>query len=195
MQEAWRAYLELALGMTEASRKKAKKVAKKLAESSGVTVEQIQGLTADLVETSRANREALAKLVRTEVDRAASVVGLARAEEVDDLNARIRDLEQQLRDAQAAAAAPVKKAAAKKATAKKAAAKKATAKNATGKKTAAKKAVKNTTKKAAAKTTKAATASKTATRSKASTTSKKASQATQAAPTTPEFTAPGPGPS
>jgi polyhydroxyalkanoate synthesis regulator phasin len=137
MQDAWRAYLELALGLTEASRKKAQKVAKKLVGKGGVTAAQLQSLAEDLVSTSLANREALSKLVRFEVDRTLGRVGLATAEEVADLTARVRDLEEELRQARAAApstdgvpvaatTAPVaKKTIAKKAVAKKTVAKKA----------------------------------------------------------------------
>jgi polyhydroxyalkanoate synthesis regulator phasin len=146
MQDAWRAYLELALGLTEASRKKAQKVAKKLVGKGGVTAAQLQALAEDLVSTSLANREALSKLVRFEVDRTLGRVGLATAEEVADLTGRVRDLEEELRQARAttepaapaagppatdgatvgAATAPVaKKTIAKKAVAKKTVAKKA----------------------------------------------------------------------
>ncbi|BCB74366.1 hypothetical protein GCM10022251_60240 [Phytohabitans flavus] len=146
MQDAWRAYLELALGLTETSRKKAQKVAKKLVGKGGVTAGQLQSLAEDLVSTSRANRESLSKLVRFEVDRTLGRVGLATAEEVADLTTRVRDLEEELRQARAAAAVsapvedgvpvpdgvteaavtapPVKKALAKKTVAKKTVAKK-----------------------------------------------------------------------
>jgi polyhydroxyalkanoate synthesis regulator phasin len=103
MQEAWKAYLELALGLTDASRKKAQKVAKKLVGKGGVTAAQLQTLAEDLVATSLANREALSKLVRFEVDRTLGKVGLATAEEVADLTARVRDLEEELRQARATA--------------------------------------------------------------------------------------------
>ncbi|HEY2947320.1 MAG TPA: hypothetical protein VGJ53_02795 [Micromonosporaceae bacterium] len=105
MQDAWRAYLELALGLTEASKKRAQKVAKQLAGKGGATAAQLQALAEDLVSTSHANREALTKLVRFEVDRALGAVGLASADEVSDLTGRVRELEQKLRDAEARAAA------------------------------------------------------------------------------------------
>jgi polyhydroxyalkanoate synthesis regulator phasin len=157
-QEAWRAYLELALGVTEASRKKAQKVAKRLAGKGGATAQQLQALADNLVSTSLANREALTKLVRFEVDRALGAVGLATAEEVAELQRRVQDLERQVGEAAAAAAraagaqpppeaqapaeAPAKKTVAKKTVAKKttttvgttAVAKKAVAKKATAKK-------------------------------------------------------------
>lgn len=104
-QEAWRAYLELALGVTEASRKKAQKVAKRLAGKGGATAQQLQALADNLVSTSLANREALTKLVRFEVDRALGAVGLATAEEVADLQRRVQDLERQVGEAAAAARA------------------------------------------------------------------------------------------
>ena len=142
MQDAWRAYLEMALGLTEASRKRAQKVAGDLASRGGATAAQVQGLVEDLMSTGMANRAALTNIVRYEVDRALGLVGLATAEEVSDLTGRVRDLERQLRDAQARAgtAAVGAKATAKKATAKKTAAKKVAAKKAgAAKKVAAKK--------------------------------------------------------
>jgi polyhydroxyalkanoate synthesis regulator phasin len=133
MQDAWRAYLEMALGLTEAPRKRAQKVAGDLVNRGGATAAQLQGLVEDLMSTGMANREALTNIVRYEVDRALGLVGLATSEEVSDLTTRVRDLERQLRDAQARAAAAeagvvgpggpatvAKKTVAKKAVAKKA---------------------------------------------------------------------------
>jgi hypothetical protein len=99
MQDAWRAYLELAMGLTEAPRKKTQDVVRRLAGTGGATAVQLQGLAEELVSTGLANREALTKLVRFEVDRALGVVGLATAEEVAELNRRVRELEGQLRAA------------------------------------------------------------------------------------------------
>jgi polyhydroxyalkanoate synthesis regulator phasin len=103
-QEAWRAYVEMALGFTDASRKKATKAVKRLLGKGGATAEQLQGLAEDLLQTSAANRDALTKLVRFELDRALGKVGLATADEVADLTARVQELEGQLREARAAAA-------------------------------------------------------------------------------------------
>ncbi len=163
-QEAWRAYLELALGMTDASRKKAAKAVKKLVGKGGATAEQLQTMAEDLLKTGTSNREGLTKLVRIELDRALARVGLAKDDEVAELAKRVRDLEEQLRKAQqeagtdsagpAATAAPAAPAAdgqaprptkpaatvAKKAVAKKAPAKKAVAKKAVAKKAVAKEA-------------------------------------------------------
>jgi polyhydroxyalkanoate synthesis regulator phasin len=135
MPDAWRAYLEMALGLTEAPRKRAQKVAGELVSRGGATAAQLQGLVEDLLQTSVANREALTNIVRYEVDRALGVVGLATADEVSELTSKVRDLEKQLGEAQARAATagagpvpartPVPSKVAKKAVAKKAVAKKA----------------------------------------------------------------------
>jgi polyhydroxyalkanoate synthesis regulator phasin len=76
-----------------------------LVSRGGATAAQLQGLVDDLMSASMANREALTNIVRYEVDRALGVVGLATVEEVSELTARVRDLERQLREARAAAAA------------------------------------------------------------------------------------------
>ncbi|HEY0698666.1 MAG TPA: hypothetical protein VGD43_12755 [Micromonospora sp.] len=142
MQDAWRAYLELALGLTEASRKRAQTAVRRIVDQSGTTATQLQAMVEELLSTGLANREALTKLVRFEVDRALGVVGLATAEEVADLTARVRQLEQELREARrpttleaepaaAASTSTVAKTVAKKAVAKKAVAKKTAAKKTT----------------------------------------------------------------
>jgi polyhydroxyalkanoate synthesis regulator phasin len=102
MQDAWRAYLDLALGLTETSRKKATKVVKKLVGRGGVTAEQLQSMAEELVSTSMANREALSRMVRYELERALGRVGLATTEEVNALTARVHELEQELTEARAA---------------------------------------------------------------------------------------------
>ncbi len=130
MQDAFRAYLDLALGLTETSRKRATKVAKKLAGRGNATAEQLQAMAEDLVTTSLANREALSRLVRFELERALAKVGLATTEEVNALTARVKELEAELELAKTANGrgttpapveplAPAKKTVAKKAVAKK----------------------------------------------------------------------------
>ncbi|WP_127508103.1 phasin family protein [Actinoplanes solisilvae] len=103
MPDAWRAYLEMALGLTEAPRKRAQKVAGELVNRGGATAAQLQGLVDDLMSAGTANREAITNIVRLEVDRALGVVGLATAEEVTELTNRVHDLERQLRDARSRA--------------------------------------------------------------------------------------------
>ncbi|GAA5192143.1 hypothetical protein GCM10023322_51020 [Rugosimonospora acidiphila] len=105
MQDAWRAYLDLALGLTETSRKRATKVAKKLVGKGGATAEQLQTMAEDLISTSAANREAITRLVRFELDRTLAKVGLATQEEVTELTTRVRELEEELSTARASASA------------------------------------------------------------------------------------------
>ncbi|MFI6763708.1 phasin family protein [Micromonospora sp. NPDC050417] len=188
MQDAWRAYLELAMGVTESSRKRAQSVARKLVGQGGATAAQLQALAEELRSTGLANREAMTKLVRFEVDRALGVVGLATQEEVASLHERVAELERELRSARTATAGPsgpqpggvepdaaAPETAAKKAVAKKAVAKKAVAapavaspevarhgvaKEAVAKKTVAKKTAASLAKKAAAEQAPPATAKK-----------------------------------
>nr|WP_221380199.1 hypothetical protein [Actinoplanes polyasparticus] len=103
MPDAWRAYLEMALGLTEVPRKRAQKVVGDVVNRGGATAAQLQGLVDDLLSAGMANREALTNIVRYEVDKALGVVGLATAEEVTELTTRVRDLERQLRDAESRA--------------------------------------------------------------------------------------------
>ena len=123
MRDAWRAYLEMALGLTEASRKKAERAVKNLL-GKGVgkgqaTAALVQTRVEELMETSRVNREALAKLVRYEVDRTLGAVGLATSEEISELTERVRRLERQLQETPPEpAAAPVATATVAKAPAK-----------------------------------------------------------------------------
>jgi polyhydroxyalkanoate synthesis regulator phasin len=100
MQEALRTYMELAMGLTDVSRKRVKKVVKEAVGRGGATADQVKALTTELMAANSANREALSKIVRFEVDRALGVVGLATADEVGELTARVRDLEKQLRAAE-----------------------------------------------------------------------------------------------
>ncbi|WP_431913851.1 hypothetical protein [Micromonospora carbonacea] len=106
MQDAWRAYLGLAMGLTEAPRKKAQDVVRRVVGSGEATATQLQALAEELVSTGAANREALTKLVRFEVDRALGAVGLATADEVAELTRRVHELERQLREARAGLAEP-----------------------------------------------------------------------------------------
>ncbi|WFE20038.1 hypothetical protein O7621_19235 [Solwaraspora sp. WMMD937] len=105
MRDAWRAYLELALGLTEASRKKAEQTARSLVGKGGATAAQLQAVAEDLLSAGTANRESLTRLVRAEVDRALGAVGLVKAEEVVALRDRIDRLEADMERARSRAAA------------------------------------------------------------------------------------------
>lgn len=143
-KEAWRAYLDLALGLTESSRKQATKTAMKLVGKGGATAAQLQALVEETLAAGTANRAVVERLVRNEVDRALAVVGLATSEEVEALRARLAELEERVAGgrvtpagvpgdlpletmveaaAAASVATPVKKVVAKKVVAKRVAAK------------------------------------------------------------------------
>lgn len=180
-KEAWRAYYELALGLTETSRKKAMKIVQDVAGKGGATAEQVQ----ELVNAGLANREAMTRMIRVELDRALSRIGLATMDEVEELTKRVQDLERQLHEARTAAGAgaassgPVTSAngatttTAKKAVAKKSVAKKPVSEKSGSEKSVAKKSVaKKTSAKVIPATSKAAA---TATTKTAASGTKKAS--------------------
>lgn len=96
MQDVWRAYLELALGLTRASRDRAGRAARGALERGGATAVQLRSAAEQLLAAGDGNREALTRLVRYEIDRALGAVGLASADEVAELTSRVRRLERRL---------------------------------------------------------------------------------------------------
>src|ERR1043166_3265479 len=70
------------------------RIAQQVAGKGGATAEQLQ----ELVTQAMANREAMTRMIRVELDRALGRVGLATMDEVDELTRRVRELEQQLHD-------------------------------------------------------------------------------------------------
>jgi hypothetical protein len=201
VSNALRGYLQLANGLSEVTKQRANEAARALSAQFGIQGEdaiagataaagmagqQVQALAEDLIATARANRRLLTELVRVEVERGVSRLGLVEQAQLESLRSVVSRLEEEvaavigvrrpssttapatksarsgarpLKKATAKKAAP-DKTAAKKTAAKKSPAKKAPAQKATAKKTAAKKA---TTKATAAKTTAAkTTAAKTA---------------------------------
>lgn len=146
MNDALKGYFALAGGLTEITRQRATAAAKALVAQGEAAAGSVTALADDLMAQSKSNRDAVSALVKFEVDKALGRVGLATAEEVNELTARIRQLEKELRDATKPAAA---KTAAKKAPAKTAPAKKAPAKQAPAKKAPAAK--RTTAKKAPAR--------------------------------------------
>jgi hypothetical protein len=115
--EGLRGYLELASGLTLASRQRAREVAASLVSSTGLQQAmaplggQVQQVAEELVATSRANRDLLLALVRGEVDRAVAALGVPSSDQVRRLDRRVTRLE----EAVAAEGSPVRTAAAKKA--------------------------------------------------------------------------------
>lgn len=97
MNDAVKGYLALASGLTEVTRQRATAAAKAFVAQGGAAAGQVTALADDLVAQSKSNREAVTALVRFELDKALGRVGLASAEEVTELNARVRSLEAELR--------------------------------------------------------------------------------------------------
>ncbi|MGB8650485.1 MAG: hypothetical protein WCD35_07465, partial [Mycobacteriales bacterium] len=90
MKDALKGYLALASGLTEVTRQRATAAAKALVAQGEATAGQVQSLADDLIAQSKSNREAVRALVKFEVDKALGRVGLASADEVSELTARVR---------------------------------------------------------------------------------------------------------
>ena len=100
MIDALKSYVALATGLTEVTAAKAKDVASALVEQvlslSGHGTEitgKVTDLADDLLATSKENREAIAGMVRTEVDRAIGRVGFVREDELAALRRVVQRLE------------------------------------------------------------------------------------------------------
>jgi polyhydroxyalkanoate synthesis regulator phasin len=148
--EGLRGYLQLASGLTDVTRDRARSTARALlAQGEAVVPDsmrvQVSAIADEIVATSKANRALMIGLVRAEVERAVSRMGLALSAELEAATARgqaledrVYELERELRLSRAGSAAP-RRSTAKKSTAKKSTAKKSTAKKSTAKKSTAKK--------------------------------------------------------
>ena len=144
--EAVQNYAHAVFGLTKITRTKATEAAKSLLGQAGLndvanqTSERVTKLAEELLTASRANRNVLEKVVRAEVDKAASRLGFVRMQDLEQLRAEVADLRSRLSAAAdhggprvrvSPASDPprttvtARKAAAKKSAAKKAATKKA----------------------------------------------------------------------
>jgi polyhydroxyalkanoate synthesis regulator phasin len=177
-----RGYIQLANGLTDVTRERARSAARAMLAQGEVGVgavvpapvrSQVGALTDDLLATSRANRDLLVNLVRAEVERSVARLGLVSAQELSaatrrarGLERRVGELEEELRSARRSTAkkSTARKSTAKKSTAKRSTAKRSTAKRSTAKRSTAKRstAKKSTAKKSTAKksTAKRSTAKK-----------------------------------
>lgn len=169
-----RGYIQLANGLTEVTRDRARTAARSLLAQGEARVDavvpstvrtQVGALTEDLLATSRTNRDLLLGLVRAEVERSVARLGLVAAAElehaghlVEDLEGRVADLERRLREQSSAAGRPGAGSAATKSTAKRSTAKasptKSTAKKSSAKTSTAKTSTTSATKSSATKTSK-----------------------------------------
>jgi polyhydroxyalkanoate synthesis regulator phasin len=103
--DALRGYLQLASGVTEESRQRAAAAARSLLSQGGDAdtggpgqLHQVAALAEELMVTSRANRELLLGLIRTEVERTLSRLGIATADEVEALRRSVERLERLVRE-------------------------------------------------------------------------------------------------
>jgi polyhydroxyalkanoate synthesis regulator phasin len=134
-----RGYIQLASGLTDVTRERARSAAKSLLAQgeagAGVVVPpalraQVGALTEDLLATSRANRALLVNLVRAEVERSVARLGLVSQQELaaatrwsQSLERRVEELEDELHRSRSATRSTSKKTATKS-TARKSATKK-----------------------------------------------------------------------
>lgn len=139
-----RGYLQLANGLSDVTKAKAKEIAMELV-SQGIQLStkapdikgQVQELADELLSTSRNNREMLLGLVTSEVDRAVSRMGFVREDELAAVRRHVQRLEKEIAEIKnmkapvadkSATVQPVKKSAGKKSAAKKSPATKAAVK-------------------------------------------------------------------
>ncbi len=104
--EAVRGYVQLASGLSEVTRERARAAARSLVSQGeaglGAAVpesvrSQVSALTEELLATSKANRQVVRDLVRAEVDRATSRLGFAAREDLQQAQAEVRRLQGRVR--------------------------------------------------------------------------------------------------
>lgn len=104
MLDALKSYLALVNSVSEVTRQRAVAVAQGLVQQGEATAGQVSELAEEMLTQSRQNRDAVATLVRSEVDRALGRVGLAQIDEVTQLTERVHSLEATIRDLRASSA-------------------------------------------------------------------------------------------
>jgi polyhydroxyalkanoate synthesis regulator phasin len=141
-----RGYIQLANGLTDVTRARALAAAKALVAQGEAGVgavvptpvrAQVGAITDDLLATGRANRALLVNLVRTEVERSVSRMGLVSAQELDAANRRSRALERRVDEIEQEVRRPGRRRTAKTSAGRKATTKKSTAKKSSAKKSTA----------------------------------------------------------
>ena len=117
MTDARQSYLNLVASLTRTTRDRAAATARLLLAQAGLTEvahdagERVNKLAEEILHAGKANRELVENLVATEVDKAATRLGFARAEEVQALRDEIAELRADLTEAQRTAAKAASKAA------------------------------------------------------------------------------------
>jgi hypothetical protein len=117
MRDALRTCLQIAGGVTEATRRRTVEAARDLLDQAGIDVDavqrrigsaippEVQALADELMATGRANRDLLLGLVREEVDKAMSRVGRI-ADEVTKVGVVLETLERRIRNLEGAGTPP-----------------------------------------------------------------------------------------
>jgi hypothetical protein len=112
MRDALRTCLQIAGGLTEATRRRTAEAARELLDQAGIDVDdlqrkigerippEVQTLTDELIASGRANRDLLIGLVREEVDKTLSRVGWI-ADEVTKIGVVLEALERRVRNLEA----------------------------------------------------------------------------------------------
>jgi polyhydroxyalkanoate synthesis regulator phasin len=151
-----RKYLDAGVAFTEMTRSRAEAIVRDLVRNGEIQRDQAQEWADALVSRSRQNSEAAIRMIRAEVSRQMTNMGLATREDITKLVTRINELTgAPVRKRRARKAGARKKATAKRRPAKRTAAKRTTAKRTTARRTAAKRTTKrrSTAKRATAKRT------------------------------------------
>ena len=105
-------YVDMAAGLTEATKAKARAAAKSLLATAGLeevaadATDRATKLAEEVLAASRANRELMIKLVAAEVDRAAGRLGFVRSEELDELRRELAEVRMSMAHASAHDPAP-----------------------------------------------------------------------------------------
>jgi polyhydroxyalkanoate synthesis regulator phasin len=92
MSDGLHRYLEVASGLTRTTLGVTERAVAQFVRQGEVAAEHAERLLDEVIARSVDGSDALAGLVRTEVDRALDRAGLARAEEVEDLRRRVDEL-------------------------------------------------------------------------------------------------------
>jgi polyhydroxyalkanoate synthesis regulator phasin len=129
VNKTWQKYLDMASGLTAVTRERAERVVRTLVKQGEVAADNMERTIEDLLKRSEENRRQVARLVRSETERAVARLGLAREKDVQRLENKVERLESK-------SAGGTAKKAARKAAKKSAAAKRARARTTTAKKTA-----------------------------------------------------------
>lgn len=96
VRDAVRSYWALASGLTDVTRQRATAAARALVAQGEATAEQVTAIAEDLISTSVTNRTALVGIVRHEIERARTAMGMPTVADVEALTRRVATLESEV---------------------------------------------------------------------------------------------------